>query len=463
MSFAVLIDFGSTYTKVVCVDLDERKIVITGNFASTVHEDACIGLHQCFDLVKNKIGESAFNSAIKLSSSSAAGGLRMAVCGLTDRLSFLAGRNTAFGAGGKIISSASGLLSPENISDLEQSDTEIMLFCGGYEHGNQTLVRQNIKTICESKIDFPIIYAGNSDLQDEVYKMITESGKECILADNVIPDVGELNKESAEEVIRDLFMKRIVNMKGMGGAQKELDEILMPTPKAVLTAGTLLSEGTATQKGLGKVMMLDIGGATTDVYSFNNNKGYKGAKLAGAKEPFAKRTVEGDMGMRESSICVINEVGEEALANEAGVSIPRINEAVKRRITEKSYISDTEEEWEIDQAIARTAAAVSVRRHAGYIERVSIGGRYNQYGKNLTVINTIIGTGGVIVNNDDPSDILRSALLKEGEREDTLIPREADLFVDKDYVFYAAGLLKSYDEEAAFSIMKNSLVPVQKK
>ena len=55
----------------------------------------------------------------------------------------------------------------------------------------------------------------------------------------------------------------------------------MPTPAAVLAAGTLLSEGSATQKGLGKLMMVDVGGATTDVYSFNENKPYPGARLMG--------------------------------------------------------------------------------------------------------------------------------------------------------------------------------------
>lgn len=77
-----------------------------------------------------------------------------------------------------------------------------------------------------------------------------------------------MNTASAEEAIRDQFMNRIVNMKGIGCVRSELGEVLMPTPAAVLAAGTLLSEGSATQKGLGKLMMVDVGGATTDVYSF---------------------------------------------------------------------------------------------------------------------------------------------------------------------------------------------------
>ena len=83
MRYAILLDFGSTYTKIVCVDLSEKRVVLTDKFPSTVHTDAGISLQQCFEAAKCVIGDDDFGSALKLSTSSAAGGLRIAVSGLT--------------------------------------------------------------------------------------------------------------------------------------------------------------------------------------------------------------------------------------------------------------------------------------------------------------------------------------------------------------------------------------------
>ena len=280
-----------------------------GELSSTVRSDARVNLEQCMEFARETLGKENLEQSLKLCSSSAAGGLRMAVIGLTERLSYVAGRNTAFGAGGKIIASYSGALTPEQIHELELSQAEIILLCGGYERGNRSIVLHNAEMLANSHIFIPVIYAGNSSIARQVRTALVSREKKCLLADNIIPDVGVLNTASAEEAIRDQFMNRIVNMKGIGCVRSELGEVLMPTPAAVLAAGTLLSEGSATQKGLGKLMMVDVGGATTDVYSFNENKPYPGARLMGVSEPYAKRTVEGDMGMRESSICILREVG----------------------------------------------------------------------------------------------------------------------------------------------------------
>ena len=454
---AILIDFGSTYTKLTCVDLKERRVILTDRFPSTVHTDARIGLHQCFDAARKGIGEKRFEEAVKLSSSSAAGGLRMAVIGLTRTLSVVAGKNAAYGAGAKIMKNYYGAMSVEQSEELASSAAEIVLLCGGYEHGNRSMVLHNAKMLSESKLTVPVIFAGNSDAGQDVRNILGQGGKECFLVDNIIPEVGVLDIAPAEEIIRHIFMKRITNMKGMGKVQEEIGEILMPTPAAVLKAGTLLSEGTEREEGLGPMMMVDVGGATTDVYSFNKNRGFRGSKVIGAPEPYAKRTVEGDMGMRESSICLMEEAGAAAMAKNAGVTEERLQQAIEYRLAEHSYVADTPEEAAIDDEIARQAVGISVRRHAGHIEKVHVGSRQNQVGKNLTEIKTLIGTGGVIVNNADPAGILRSAELRNGESEDVLVPRELEILVDHDYVFYAAGLLCDLDEDAALAIMKNSI------
>ncbi|MGN0658561.1 MAG: glutamate mutase L [Emergencia sp.] len=458
MKYTVLADFGSTYTKVVCVDLEERRIVLTDKFPSTVHLDAEIGLNQCFDAVKAVIGEEEFSAARKLATSSAAGGLRMAVSGLTESLSIEAGRNASFSAGGKIVCTMSGSVTEEMVREAEEAGAEILLLCGGYEGGNTRMVLRNAKILSQSTLTIPVIYAGNSMVAREIRGMFQSSGKECFLAENIIPAIGELNIESTTEIIRNIFMNRITNMKGVGAVQNRLDGPIIPTPAAVLQAGELLSTGTARQEGLGPFMMADIGGATTDIYSYAENESFSGAKCVGAQEPFARRTVEGDMGMRESSVCLVKETGSARFAQMCGISESRLEQAVTRRITQTDYLADSEEEKEIDRNIACAAVRISARRHAGYVTReFSSGGYLVQHGKNLTGIRTVIGTGGIIVNNEDPGSILRNVCADESEKDRILLPEKTGILVDRDYVLFAAGLLREYDEDAAFAIMKQSL------
>ena len=458
MRYAVMLDFGSTYTKIACVSLTEKRLIRTGGFPSTVRTDAKINLEQCLTFARETIGEQNLAQALKLCSSSAAGGLRMAVIGLTERLSFVAGRYTAFGAGGKIIGSYSGVLREEEVRELEQSAAEIVLLCGGYEKGNRSTVLHNAEMLSQSRLAVPVIYAGNSAIAPQVRAMMLSRGKECLLVDNIIPNVGELNTASAEAAIRDQFMKRIVNMKGIGCVRSALGEVLMPTPAAVLAAGTLLTQGSATQKGFGPLMMVDVGGATTDVYSFGENKPYPGACISGVSEPYAKRTVEGDMGMRESSACVLREVGAPVLAKEADVPSELLARAIEKRITTTGYIPDCPQERRIDHALACQAVAVSARRHAGHVEAVwSTGSKLFQVGKNLSEIASIIGVGGVLVNSTEPDTILHHAALQAGESEQLLLPRSLHTHIDSSYVFYAAGLLRDHDEEAAMAIMKASI------
>ena len=458
MRYAVMLDFGSTYTKVACVSLAEKRLLRTGGFPSSVRTDARINLKECMDFASETIGKQNLEKALKLCSSSAAGGLRMAVIGLTERLSCVAGRNTAFGAGGKIVGTYSGKITEEDVQKLEGSKAEIILLCGGYEKGNKSIVLHNAQLIAESRIAIPIIYAGNSEVASQVRASLISHGKHCLLADNVIPGPGELNTAAAEAVVRDQFMKRIVDMKGIGCVRNEIASEIVPTPAAVLAAGTLLSQGSVTQKGFGPFMMVDVGGATTDVYSFGENKAYPGACLSGVKEPYAKRTVEGDMGMRESSICVLREVGISALAGNCAVSAEILERAIKRRVETTAYLPDSQEEQRIEQELACQAVGISVRRHAGVLENVwTTGARLMQIGKNLTECGTIIGIGGVLVNSANPEEILRRAQLAGDETEKILLPRSLDTRIDRDYVFYAAGLLRKYDEEAALSIMKNSI------
>lgn len=453
----VLIDFGSTYTKVAVVDMRHKKLVHQTQFPSTVATDARIGLAQCFDAATLAIGTVPFEQALKLATSSAAGGLRMGVVGISPSLSIAAGRNAAFGAGAKILHTCSGRLEVHDIAQLLASPIEILLFCGGYEGGSSEVLLHNAELLAAAPSHIPIIFAGNSAVAPDIRRIFTLAGKEFYVVPNIIPAVGELDKVPTESVIRDIFLKRIVNMKNLDSVATMLDKMVMPTPASVLRAGHLLSKGCGRHKGWGPTMLVDIGGATTDIHSYIAQTAHEGAKILGA-ESYEKRTVEGDLGMRESSNSLLQEIGPEKMSGETGLAVEKIQAVIEKWLVHHDCIATKEDEKKVDSALAKGAASIAARRHAGQIERVSSAGiKTIQRGKNLREVATVIGTGGPVIYHHNPQLAL-SGVLRTGDKEaDVLLPEHANFFIDSNYTFYAAGLLMEVDEEAAFILMQESL------
>lgn len=466
MESVTLIDFGSTFTKATLVDLKEARIVDSFATPSTVGVDAQIGLDACFERIEKQIGKKRFEQSKKLATSSAAGGLRMVVVGLTANLSITAGRNAAFGAGAKIIKSYAGALSAADLQEMESMNMEIILLCGGYEGGNVSMVKHNAVMLADLHKNgtVPIVYAGNCDLIREIKILLGRKHKELFVVNNIIPQVGVVDAGPAVELIRNIFLERIVNMKGLGRVKAALDAIVMPTPAAVLEAGELLSRGCEGEDGLGPLMIVDIGGATTDVHSYCDSKPVAGAKMIGAEEPYAKRTVEADLGMRESCGLTALEAGLDRFASDLGVEEEQIRQALSRRLDNIDFLPDQQAEnsvaeTDFDQQIAKYACRFAVRRHCGHVEAAfsKVSSRV-QLGKNLASIETVIGTGGPIINSKNPAEVLGETLLSEkDERLNALLPATARLMVDADYVFYAAGMLRTINPETALKIMKSSL------
>ncbi|MDO4554467.1 MAG: glutamate mutase L [Lachnospiraceae bacterium] len=463
----ILIDFGSTFTKAAVVSAKEKKIVFTTMTPSTVHKDAKLGLDICYSRIKQNLGTEVFDGARKLATSSAAGGLRMIVVGLTRNLSISAGRNAAFSAGAKIIKTYTGLLTSGDIEAIDQSKVEIIFLCGGFEGGNESGIIHNAKMLGRCRSNIPIIYSGNSKAIHEVRKQLLIRQKECALVDNIIPEIGKVNSGPAEELIRQVFMSRITDMKGLDKVRGELENVLMPTPAAVLRAGALLSRGTENKEGLGPLMIVDVGGATTDVYSHAESTLYESAKCIGSPEPYSKRTVEGDLGMRESSDHVIAEIGYERVASDLGITVESLRSSIDRRLKKRDFLpsddtSAKKREALIDQQIAKYAVNLAARRHAGHAEAVhSTICKFIQCGKNLTEIATVIGTGGQVVKSREPKEILKEVLIQERDKiNKILLPESCCFMIDADYIFYAAGLLSQIDPDTALSIMKASIKEV---
>ncbi|WP_301860939.1 glutamate mutase L [uncultured Megasphaera sp.] len=458
MELATLIDFGSTFTKATVLSLTEREIVYTFRTPSTVQNDASIGLRICLDAIEQHIGRKALASSQKLASSSAAGGLRMVVIGLTDSLSLTAGKNAAYGAGAKVIRTFSHRLTTSDIDEIYTLQPEIILLCGGYEGGNSSWVLENVRKLAQcAGLTCPIVYAGNSAVQKEVRFLFAQHQKACVIADNIIPSIGQLNISSSVQAVRDIFMNRITHMKGFDTVKTYVGPIVMPTPAAVLEGVKLLAQGTDKQPGWEQVLLVDMGGATTDIHSWAPVELLDGVHFIGSPEPQAKRTVEGDIGMRESIASLVEVADTDRLLQLTGQDDAAIKTYVKERLENHAFLANTRKEQQFEQAAAMEGVRVAARRHAGRIYDGYFGNKQKvQTGKNLCRIKAIVGTGGPIIGALSPAAVLYEAC-RHREETHILLPMEAAYYLDTSYICYAAGLLAQMDREAAFAILSQSL------
>jgi uncharacterized protein (TIGR01319 family) len=461
MDVVTLIDFGSTFTKSTVISLKDREVLFTFRTPSTVHVDACIGLHHCLDAIEHKLGSAVLASSYTLASSSAAGGLRMIVVGLTDSLSMMAGKNAAYGAGAKVIKAYSGKLTKTDLDEIYAIRPEIILLCGGYEGGNSSWVLDNALALSRYiGIDAPVVYAGNSAVRDEIRLLFNQWQQPCMIADNIIPSIHELNITSTVAAVREIFMKRITHMKGFDSVTAYVGNIVMPTPAAVLEGVKLLARGTDSFPGWKQIMLADIGGATTDIHTIAPQEAMSGIHVVGSPEPEAKRTVEGDIGVRESINSLMEAADIKRMTHISGLSEDRLYQCRERRLADHDFVAVTPEERNFEQAAAMEAVRVSARRHAGRLYSGLAGTAQTiQKGKNVCHIKAIIGTGGPIIGSADPKRILQQALRLPSE-SDVLLPQQAAFYLDTSYIFYAAGLLSRLDKEAAFEILQQSLIPL---
>ncbi|MBE0701247.1 MAG: glutamate mutase L, partial [Acholeplasmataceae bacterium] len=230
---------------------------------------------------------------------------------------------------------------------------------------------------------------------------------------------------------------------------------------AVLLAAELLSKGFDNEEGLGDIMLADVGGATTDVYSMAD--GYpkqSNVILSGLEEPFAKRTVEGDLGMRYSAIGILDTMSQAEIAHWKKLDIDIISES-KKRHEQIDFISDSDYDYIVDDLLAAKCIDTAVSRHVGTLKGVytPLGIMYYQVGKDLTAVNYVIGTGGVVISSKDPVKMLKHAAKNEINVME-LRPSEPKFLLDKSYVLSAMGLLSIDYPEIALRVMKKRMIEI---
>lgn len=458
MNNVLLIDFGSTYTKITAVDVDQEQILGTARGITTVETDIMDGLNQALSALFAKTGKLEFSKV--LGCSSAAGGLKMIAVGLVPEMTAEAAKRAALGAGAKVLKVFSHELSEYEIEEIAELKPDIILLAGGTDGGNQKVILHNARLLAELGMDVPIVVAGNKSVTPSVVKILSAKHTIVCPTENVMPKLDELNIEPARAAIRDIFLRRITEAKGLNRANKMVDRMVMPTPAAVLRAAELLSQGAGKEKGLGDLMVVDIGGATTDVYSIaKGDPTVGGVNVKGLAEPFGKRTVEGDLGMRYSAGALLKAAGAEMIAEYAGVTPEEAAAYALKVEADIDHLPQTEAESRIEIAMGKACVRLGADRHVGHLLTYfsPMGSTFVQYGKDLTQVTTVIGTGGVIVNNPEPEAILKGILFDE-EDPTILKPKNPEFLIDKQYIMSAMGLLGEEYPEVAVRMMKKHFV-----
>jgi len=464
MPVALAIDFGSTYTKVVAIDVGNESVLGVVQAPTTV-DDVTAGLGRALDLLEATTGFKGRDSSIRVACSSAAGGLRMVAIGLVPDLTAEAAKLAALGAGAKVVRVYSYELTAQDTREIVRIAPDMIMLAGGTDGGDRRVILANAATLAGLAPRVPIVVCGNRAVTAEVRRILDAAGCTVETVDNVLPELGRLNVDPAREAIRRIFMERITHAKGLDKAEEFVGRIAMPTPMAVLEGARLLADGRAGEPGYGDLVVVDVGGATTDVHSISIGAPSNPRMVPrGLPEPYAKRTVEGDLGIRVNAPTILDSAGANAVSAAVAAELAEdfLRAHVQQLARDTEYVPRKAWEHEVDAALAGIAVDLAMARHAGRVETLHTpdGPLPLLYGKDLSKVRTVVATGGVFAHGSLPGRILPGARYR-AERPLSLRPVDPAFLIDARYILFAAGLIGPAAPAAMIRIMKRNLKQVQ--
>jgi uncharacterized protein (TIGR01319 family) len=463
-------DCGSTTTKAILIERreDGYRLIVRGEAPTTVEapfEDVTRGVLNAATEVQELAGRKILDGErivtpqegdvgvdVYISTSSAGGGLQMMVAGVVKTMSAESAARAALGAGAIVMDTLAmndGRLPHEKIERIRHLRPDMILLAGGVDGGTVSHVLELAELLRAANprprlgIGFalPVIYAGNKDAQADV-RRILETQVALQVVENIRPTLEEENLRPARERIHDLFMEHVMaQAPGYGKLMSWADAPIMPTPGAV---GSIIQ--TISQKTGWSVVGVDIGGATTDVFSV-----FQGT---------FNRTVSANLGMSYSVSNVLAEAGLPNILRWVPFEIDE--EDLRNRIGNKmirpTTIPQTLEELQIEQAISREALRLAFLQHKEFAvelrgvqtERtISDAFRQTASGKTLVdmmALGLLVGSGGVLSHAPRRA---QSAMMMIDAFEPEGVTR---LAVDSIFMMPQLGVLASLNEKAAMDV-----------
>ena len=462
MAYAISVDIGSTYTKGALFGYDEQKTapleVLAAAVTPTTVENLPDGYERVAAELRRSLPLGAREEPGVFFSSSAKGGLAIYALGIVPELTLKTAKLTALSAGGKVVGFSAYKLTSKDLRVLEEGRPDVVLLAGGTNGGNESYLRHNAKQLMRSdylRERATVVFAGNEVLAEEIPEALKEAGFSVRVAENIMPEVDEINPQNAREHIREVFLQRIVKGKGLDVIVNQVGRAPNPTPYAVLSLVEAIS---LNAPDFGEFVLIDLGGATTDIYSYARDEhGAERVVYRGLPEPLVKRTVEGDLGMRVSARSVAEFVPEETAHNKDFQDfIAKIN-------ADTSYLPPDEQGKNYDRIMARTCIDLALQRHAGTQKRVftAMGDAFIQQGKDLRGVSKLIGSGGYLSRAGDfvydGRTAERIGALQNGEQV-SLLPQKIDYYRDVQYIFPLLGNLVEELASRAVLTAINSIV-----
>lgn len=399
------VDIGSTWTKGALFEVRKNILHVVARAHVPTTEYLPEGFFSVHNQLKATTKGALTPNTITLWSSSAHGGLAVAAVGIVPDWTLAAARAAALSAGARITGVFAYELTERDIEKLNHEQPDIVLFTGGTDGGNKTIVIQNAHQLQKLDPHICIVYAGNREIADEVKKILNQHP--LTLADNVLPDLKEPNPESARTAIRTVFLERIVEGKGLAEIIRATQSQPVPTPRAMLTYVQAIGHSGQ----FGRFLCIDMGGATTDVYSHGEPTPEEENVLTmGLPEPITKRTVEGDLGMRVSAPTVLQgaKTFVDRLLNTFSLPEETLRTWVHAVHAHPERLPITPEEHRYDEVLAQACIGQAVARHVGRMETVYTvhGPTEIRKGKDFRGFSTLVCTGGFLSRGVDPRPAL---------------------------------------------------------
>lgn len=452
MKINVLVaEIGSTTTVVNAFDGingSRPRFIGQGQAPTSVLEgDVNVGLRGAIDGLAHSLNVDSIEYDELMATSSAAGGLRMTVHGLVYDMTVKAAKEAALGAGANIKNITAGKLRKSDLKKIKEVNPNIILIAGGVDYGERDTALYNSELIANLDLKIPVIYAGNIENHEEVRDIFKGKKSELYIVENVYPKIDELNIEPTRKVIQDVFEKHIIHAPGMKKVRETVTGPIIPTPGAVMEAAKLLYHE------IEDLVVIDVGGATTDVHSVTDGS-EEISRLLINPEPFAKRTVEGDLGVYVNMKNIVNSIGKEEISKELNIAIDELEGLINNH----SPIPITDLDISFTEMLTLHAVITAIKRHAGHLRHLyGPGGKKTlAEGKDLTNVKYVIGTGGALTRLPDRINILKKIGLNSKGNE--LLPnKDVNILIDNYYIMASLGVLSKEYPEEALKLLKQSM------
>ncbi|NLA95717.1 MAG: DNA mismatch repair protein MutL [Clostridiaceae bacterium] len=390
-----------------------------------------------------RLGRENLEAHEVFATSSAAGGLSMTVHGLVPEMTVRAAREAALGSGAVLRMVSSGKLRQHDLERVRAARPRIIMVAGGTDGGERETALFNFQKLAKAMPQTPFLYAGNADNDEEIRAVAEKHRIKVYVTENVYPSLDNLNIDPARHVIQAIFEEHIIEAPGMAHIHQAVTGPIMPTPGAVMAMAERM------YPVLGDLVALDVGGATTDVHSVTEgNEALIDFRIN--PEPFAKRTVEGDLGVFVNRDHVIRAM--------TPVERERLPADYLERLRGIPEIPQGPEEEALILPLVRTCCREALDRHAGRMTELftARGRRTVVRGRDLTAVHVLIATGGALTRLPGVTPLVMDLLQRAGS-ERLFPPPQVNVMMDKDYLMASCGVIARTYPEAAVQLMMDSL------